>query len=174
MQTNEATVRRFLILRVFAVCAVVAVYLTGTAWAEDTSAPIDKVILFNTGDPAMNAAVGKARDTLPVFWKMFVAPDDGVDGFSLKLGISDGKMTEHFWCSEIQGNQDKSTCIIANEPQDVHTVTIGQTVDVDPAIISDWMYRKNGKIVGGQTIRVMITTMAPGEAEQYKAMMAEE
>ncbi len=174
MRIKEVMVRQFSGLRVFAVCAVLAVSLTGTARTEDTGTPPDKVILFDTEDPAMNAAIGKARASLAVFWKMFAAPEDGVDGFSLKLGISDGKMTEHFWCSDIEGDQQMATCVIANEPQDVHTVAMGQTVDVDPAIISDWMYRKNGKIVGGQTIRVMITTMAPDEAEQFKAMMAQE
>jgi uncharacterized protein YegJ (DUF2314 family) len=134
----------------------------------------DKVIIFDHVDPVMNAAIAKARDSLPAFWKVFAAPESGIEGFSLKLAISDGKMTEHFWCSDIEGNSERATCQIANEPQDVHTVTLGQTVDVDPAIISDWMYRKDGKIVGGQTIRVMVTKMEPDEAAQYKAMLADE
>ncbi len=139
-----------------------------TAYAED------RVVDFAENDPAMNAAIEKSRNSLPEFWKVFAAPPSNVNDFSLKLAITDGKATEHFWCGEIQGNADKASCVIANEAQSVFTVAIGDRVDVDPAIISDWMYRKDGKIVGGQTIRVIVTTLPPEEAAEYKAMLADE
>jgi uncharacterized protein YegJ (DUF2314 family) len=159
-------------LRLYAM--VIMVSLTAPVCAEDASGPKDRIIRFESDDPAMNDAIAKARSSLPDFWTMFAAPAAGVDDFSLKLAISDDTNTEHFWCSQIEGNQEKATCVIANEPQDVHVVAMGQTVDVDPEIISDWMFRKDGKIVGGQTIRVMVTTMEPADAAQYKALLADE
>jgi uncharacterized protein YegJ (DUF2314 family) len=134
----------------------------------------DKVVDFSKADPVMNAAIEKARGSLPQFWTMFAAPQSGIDDFSLKLAVTDEQGTEHFWCSEIEGNADKASCRIANEPQIVQNVAMGQRVDVDPAIISDWMYQKDGKIVGAQTLRVIVKTMPPEEAEQYKAMLADE
>lgn len=166
--------QRFASVLVFALSLLIAAALPGSVSGEEASAPRDDVILFDASDPAMNAAIKKARNTLPDFWTMFAAPAPDTSDFALKLGISDGKMVEHFWCSDIQGSARKATCAIANEPQNVFTVSNGQTVDVDPAIISDWMYRKNGKIVGGQTIRVMITKMGPEEAAQTRAMLADE
>ena len=146
----------------------------GSARSEEAVQPRDEVILFDANDPAMNAAIKKARGSLPDFWRKFAAPGPGMSDFSLKLGISDGKMVEHFWCSDIQGDKRKATCAIANVPRNVFTVSEGQTVDVDPAIISDWMYRRDGKIVGGQTIRVMVTKMNPEDAARTKAKLAEE
>lgn len=165
---------QFAKLHVLALFLAIAVLPLGPAYSEETASPRDAVILFDADDPTMNAAIEKARNSLPDFWKMFAAPSPGISDFSLKLGISDGKMVEHFWCSDIQGDAGKATCTIANEPQNVFTVSNGQTVVVDPAIISDWIYYKDGKIVGGQTIRVMVTRMEPEEAAQTKATLADE
>lgn len=161
-------------LRAAAFLALLVVAPCGASHGEEAVPPADKVILFNSSDPAMNAAIEKARDTLPGFWQLFATPAAGMSDFALKLGISDGKMVEHFWCTNIEGNAARSSCAIDNEPQGVFTVKKGQRVDVDPAIISDWLYWKNGKIVGGQTIRVMVTRMEPEEADQTRAMLSDE
>jgi uncharacterized protein YegJ (DUF2314 family) len=171
---REGDLPQFAKLCALALSLAIAVLPLGSAFSEESFSPRDAVILFDADDPAMNAAIERARNSLLVFWKMFGTPGPGISDFSLKLGISDGKMVEHFWCSDIQGNAGKATCAIANEPQNVFTVSNGQRIDVDPAIISDWMYRKDGKIVGGQTIRVMVTRMEPEEAAQTKAMLADE
>jgi uncharacterized protein YegJ (DUF2314 family) len=171
---REGDLQRFASVRILAFSLLIAPVLPGSVRSEEAGAPRDEVILFDADDPAMNAAIKKARNALPDFWKMFAAPGPDISDFALKLGISDGKMVEHFWCADIQGDAGKAKCAIANEPQNVFTVSNGQTIDVDAAIISDWMYRKNGKIVGGHTIRVMITRMGPEEAAQTRAMLADE
>jgi uncharacterized protein YegJ (DUF2314 family) len=134
----------------------------------------DKVINVATEDATMNAAIQKARDTLPNFWSKLADHAPNEEAFSLKLAISDGKLTEHFWCGDIRGSAAAANCAIANEPADVHTVKLGQRVEVDPAIISDWMYMQSGKIKGGQTIRALIPHMTPEEADTYRAMLADE
>lgn len=132
----------------------------------------DPVMNFSDDDPVMNAAITKARDTLPVFWAKRSAPAANEDGFTLKLGLTDGTQTEHFWCTDIIGNDVKSTCVINNEPASVFTVELGQRIDVDPAVISDWMYLRDGLIVGGQTIRVIANQLPEAEAAELKAMLA--
>ena len=47
-------------------------------------------------------------------------------------------------------------------------------IAVDPALISDWMYRLDGKIKGGETIRVIIPTLPEEEAAYYRSLLAEE
>jgi uncharacterized protein YegJ (DUF2314 family) len=148
--------------------------LVGFLFVASSAHAEDKIVDFAATDPVMNAAIEKARGSLPQFWTMFAAPQSGIGDFSLKLAITDGQGTEHFWCSEIEGNADKASCRISNDPQVVQTVAMGQRVEVDPAIISDWMYQKDGKIVGAQTLRVIVKTLPPEEAEQYKAMLADE
>jgi uncharacterized protein YegJ (DUF2314 family) len=122
----------------------------------------------------MNAAIAKARETLPVFWQHVMAGGPSESEHSLKLALSDGATIEHFWCGDLQGNSLAATCAIANEPEYVHTVRFGQRVEVDPSVISDWMYRRDGKIVGAETLRVIIPRLPKDEAEALSAMLATE
>jgi uncharacterized protein YegJ (DUF2314 family) len=52
-------------------------------------------------------------------------------------------------------------------------VNEGQRIDVDPKLISDWMYMLNGKIKGGETIRVIIPTLSKDEADYYRNLLAD-
>jgi uncharacterized protein YegJ (DUF2314 family) len=146
-------------------------YQRGSDAGADAS---DKVVQVSSDDPAMNAAIGKARETLPGFWAKLAKPGAGEAGFSLKLALEDAGQVEHFWCSDIRGDAAKASCVIANEPATVKTVKLGQRVDVAPARISDWMYQKDGKIKGGQSIRVLLATLPQAEADAYRALLADE
>lgn len=133
----------------------------------------DPTVMVSGDDPEMNAAISRARATLPGFWQKFAEHPANEKDFSVKLAISDGQLTEHFWCGPVEKNGDGYACAIANEPQDVKTVEYGQRMTIDPAIISDWMYMRDGKIVGGETIRVLLPRMNEDEAAQVKAMLAD-
>jgi uncharacterized protein YegJ (DUF2314 family) len=134
----------------------------------------DKVISVADDDKDMNNDILRARSSLPAFWDKFAKPESDEAGFAVKLWITDGKNTEHFWCGQLKGDATKASCAIDNEPQTVFTVKAGQRVKIDPAQISDWMYQKNGKIKGGQTIRALLPKLPEAEAAQYRAMLAEE
>ncbi|UXN68175.1 DUF2314 domain-containing protein (plasmid) [Devosia neptuniae] len=133
----------------------------------------DQVVDVPRDDAQMNAAMDKARAALPEFWARFADPAANEADFSLKLGISDNVGTEHFWCGEIEGDAKAATCVIANEPVNVHTVAYGERVAVDPEIISDWLYYRDGKIVGGETIRVLLPRLEKKEAAAMRALLAE-
>ena len=133
----------------------------------------DKVIDVANDDAAMNAAIEQARSSLPNFWSRFADPETNEDGFSLKLGITDSNGTEHFWCGEIEGSAKSATCVISNEPVYVHAVQYGERVAVDPEIISDWLYYRDGLIVGGETIRVLLPRLEKKEAAALRAQLAE-
>ncbi len=134
----------------------------------------EKTVLFSSGDPKMNAAIAKSRGSLDVFWNRFAAPANNEGGFALKIAISQGNITEHFWCGELVGDAEYSSCTIQNEAQDVTSVKLGQAINVDPDLISDWMYLRDGKIVGGQTIRVIAEILPKEEADFYRQMLAPE
>ena len=134
----------------------------------------DNVITFSEDDVAMNAAIAKARSSLPVFWKKYLTRQANEDGFALKIKIVDGQAIEHFWCNEITGDENMSTCVIANDPELVTTVAYGQEIQVNPDDISDWKFERNGKIIGGETIRVMIPKLSKQEADEIQAMMSDD
>ena len=138
-----------------------------------SSAQEDTVVEFADTDPEMNEAIARARATLPSFWARFSNPSSNEEGFLLKLAISDGDLTEHFWCSDIEGSSARATCVIANEPQEVHIVEYLQRIDVDPALISDWMYKRDGKIEGAETLRVIVTRLPAEEAAVYVELLSD-
>lgn len=150
----------------------IAVLVVGLALAAPVVAE-GEVMDFAKDDAEMNAAIETARATLPQFWSRLAAPAANEADFSLKLGISDAVGTEHFWCGEIEGDATGASCVIANTPVNVHVVAQGERVEVDPAIISDWMYYRDDKIVGGETIRVMIPHLDKKEAARMREMMAD-
>ncbi|EGF92828.1 hypothetical protein ABI_12660 [Asticcacaulis biprosthecium C19] len=132
----------------------------------------DPIVVVEEGDAAMNAAIAKARSTLPVFWAELADPKPNESDFALKIEISDGEAVEHFWCTDIVGDGKAARCAIGNDPQWVTNVKLGQVIDVKPDDISDWMYFRDGKIVGGQTIRALLPHLPPEEAEVYRNMLA--
>lgn len=145
------------LLAVLALLALAALPAAPVARAED------KVINFAEDDAEMNAAIQKARDSLPLFWQVFRDRPAEVTYFSLKVGISDGTTTEHFWTSDIELGEGVISAVIDNDPVMVKTVARGQRIAISEPDISDWMFVRNGKIVGGETLRVMLKQMTPEE-----------
>lgn len=128
--------------------------------------------MFRTDDPAMAAAIAKARGSLGAFWQMFEKPQPGVDGFALKVAIPYGPNAhEHFWLTNIDRESDRLVGTIDNEPQDARQVRRGQRYPFTEANVSDWMFRRNGKIVGAETLRVMLPRLPPDQAQRFRAML---
>ena len=140
----------------------------GPALAEDP------VIRVPDADPVMNAAIDKARNTLPAFWTRFASPAPDEHDFNLKLAITDANGTEHFWCVDIEGDAVAATCEIGNEPQLVESGSYGERVSVDFDIISDWMYFDGDKVRGGRTIRAMLSRMSAEDAAYYRSLLLDE
>jgi len=133
----------------------------------------DKVVNVEDDDPEMVAAIAKARSTLPQFWQVFDKPERGESKFSLKVKITDKKGTEHFWASEIERRDGKTMGTINNDPNIVASVKLGDRIEIPEADISDWLYMRDGKMVGNRTLVPLLKTMPAKEAEAYKKMMAE-
>lgn len=127
----------------------------------------DQTVLVPDDDSAMNAAIARAQASLPEFWQAFGQQAAGTSRFSLKVGITGNGITEHFWTRDIERSARGIHATIANEPAHVTTVTYGQRIRVNEADISDWMFYRNGKVVGGETIRVLLEGMSPQERAAY-------
>ena len=158
-----------------AFCVIVAVVAAGFAFRGSLFLPFkDQVIAVSADDQEMNAAIAKARSSLPKFWAHLSKPLADEDYFSLKLQLKDGSHSEHFWCDNIVGNENSATCIIGNDPETVKTVKLGDRVVVDRDKISDWMIRKHSKIFGGATIRPLLPKMDKSEAAALRATLSDE
>ena len=156
---------------------VVGVLILVSAFVVDIAvAPAfaeDPVIDVPREDAAMNAAMAKARAGLPAFWAALAHPAPDTERYSLKVAIKEGDKVEHFWTSDIERQGDRITAVIANEPDRITNVQMGQRINVPEGDISDWMYMRKGKIVGNQTLRVLLRYMPEDEAAKWKAMLEE-
>jgi uncharacterized protein YegJ (DUF2314 family) len=151
------------------ICAVAICVMAGQVTAQQ-----DNTVTVAGDNALMNAAIAKARASLPVFWEKFKSPSRRDKGFAVKVEITDGPGSEHFWCVEIKLDDNGATCSIGNQPAFVKSVVYGQRISIDTAKISDWMYYRDDRIVGGQTIRALIPSLSTAEAEYYQNLLAPE
>lgn len=133
----------------------------------------DPLIMVDDNDAEMNAAIAKARETLPKFWTAFDHPAAGQEHFNLKVKIADGKEGEFFWMENVEKKDGKIFGTIGNEAELVHNVKMGQRIEIPEADISDWFYMQDGKMVGNYTIRALFKHMPADEVAKYKAILAD-
>jgi uncharacterized protein YegJ (DUF2314 family) len=137
------------------------------AAAQDSS-----YIKIPNQDTEMEAAKAQARATLAQFWERLANPGVGEEGFALKVALPYGtNNTEHIWTKDVERKDGRITGVINNVPRDVKGVRIGQRIDIAEAQISDWMFMRNGKMVGNYTLRPLLKRMPAKDAARYRAML---
>ena len=140
--------------------------------ATGTGTPRDPVVNIETADSEMASAIAKARATLPEFWTKLEQPGAGESDFSLKVAIEgrNASEVEHFWLTGISRKDGEITGTISNDPSTVKTVRRGQIYVVNPDKISDWLYKRNGKMVGNETMRPLLKRLPAQQAASYREM----
>lgn len=128
------------------------------------------VIDFSKTDPAMESAKAKARASIETFWTAYAAPRANETGFALKVGFpTHGTSTEHIWISDVKrAGAGRYTGRFANQPRDLEGKQAGDAVEFSESQISDWMFLRDGKWVGAETVRPMIARMPKEMAAQYR------
>jgi uncharacterized protein YegJ (DUF2314 family) len=146
---------------------------TGNVWAQDRSQDRSPVIDVNSGNPEMNAAIAKARATLPAFWASYDAPKPSETGHSLKARFPKrGSGNEHIWMADVKKIGDgRYSGRFANVPRDLPGKKAGDMAEFKEADISDWMFMRNDKIVGGETIKPLLKSMPKADADALRARM---
>jgi hypothetical protein len=96
-----------------------------SAVAQDRSPIVD----LSPADAEMNAAIAKARATLPAFWASYEAPKPSEDGHSLKVSFPKPRSgNEHIWMAEVKKLPDgRYSGRFANQPRDLPGKRIGDT-----------------------------------------------
>ena len=160
--------------------------LAGLAFGQAPAFPdgVDPFPLVRKGEPARSAAFTRAAATLGVFLAAWRHPSSGATGFAVKLGLADAQdstgftlvrpdseataFVEWFWCGELQGDGERFTARIHNEPDSLRNVRYGQVVRFTQADIGDWMYWRDGKIVGNATECPALAHASMQERRQMK------
>jgi len=154
------------LLRTFSVACLVILVACGNAQN-------DEAIAISAEDPEMMVAISQARATLPDFWNIFKSPSKGESDFALKVRIEDANGAEHIWVTEIQRENEKIVGVISNVPNVVETVSFGERVEVPERNVSDWLYVRDGSMVGNFTARPLLRDMSEGELRQVTIVVAD-
>ncbi|MER8376436.1 DUF2314 domain-containing protein [Mesorhizobium sp. M1406] len=137
----------------------------GSAGAQGADPGDDKTVIFTPDDPEMAAATAQALASLDDFLALSEAPPSGTDRFKLKFKVRDGKVSEHFWVIPFRRTETGFVGILANQPEAVHNVVLGQNIEFTRGDISDWGYTRGGHQVGSFTVCVMFKKMSKEEAD---------
>jgi uncharacterized protein YegJ (DUF2314 family) len=129
------------------------------------------MISVTADDSAMNAAIERARASLPAFRAALASHPAGSDGFAVKVALSYGKDggEEHIWLVDPSLAANTVSGIVNNEPVHATHLKLGQRLTAPVADVSDWMYAQHGVLKGGETIRVLVSRMSPEERKDFVA-----
>ncbi len=118
-------------------------------------------------DPQMNRAILKSRKTVDVFIAALKSPKLGQENFSVKKPFKEGEITEHMWLSDLSFDGRKFKGRVANDPIDVKNVKLGDVATVGKTEISDWNFSDNGKLIGGESIRLLYSRLSAPEKKEF-------
>ena len=130
------------------------------------------VVTVAANDKGMASARVSALSTFDQFWSRVSSDRNGLDAISIKVAVPHANGSEHLWMTGCRSDDaQKFDCVVSNEPVDV-ALSLGSRYQFARSSISDWMYRQNGKIHGGYSIRELLPTMPADQAATMNAMLA--
>ena len=123
-------------------------------------------------DAEMNAAIAHARDTLPTFWASYDAPKPTEYGHCLKVRFAGDGYVEHIWMADVEKLPDGNySGRFSNEPDNLPGKQMLHQAEFEQADITDWMFMRNDKIVGMETIKPLFKSMPKKDADAMRARM---
>ncbi len=151
--------------------------MAGCATQEEAPHPLGRAVFRPPGDTnvydvadddvQMAHATQRARKTVGQFIQALQNPAQGDRDFAVKkLFVKDGE-AEHIWLRDIHFTGNRFVGLVDNKPIHIAGLKVGTKVSVNPDEISDWLYVHDGKLVGGYTVRVLVTELSPAEKEAF-------
>lgn len=134
----------------------------------------EPIAWFEGEDKEMLEAIHLAQSNFPVFLKaieeesrrIIPAFEDALVKYAFPTTKNKVKV-EHMFLSNIQIKVNCLSGVITSDPMYTDAVKAGQTVEIEPSRISDWLYVINGAGTGGYTFKVMYSRFSEREKEMY-------
>ncbi len=111
----------------------------------------------------------EARQTLDDFKLAYSMKDTTTTNFMLqeKFEIPNAKAKEGIWIGNIFTVNDTLKGVVNSQPQYTKLVKLNDTVTIDESKISDWMYYKADKMIGGYTIKYIRSKLSDAEKVEF-------
>jgi uncharacterized protein YegJ (DUF2314 family) len=141
---------------------------TGQTAGRETTKPGPRgYAKVSDDDKQMDRAVENAQRTLGFFMAALHAKKNGDTVFEIKKGFIDGDKVEHLWIRRVTYDGKNFHGEIDNRPREVNNAHLGQRVTVAPQAVTDWMFLKDGKLIGGYTTRVLYARLSPEDKAEF-------
>jgi uncharacterized protein YegJ (DUF2314 family) len=151
-------------------CAL-SVALVAASGCAETAREFDgktRLLRTDAGDDAMNAAVERARATVPELVGRLEHAPPGLTYLGVKVRLGGpGDVREHIWLYDVTYTGGMITGKLIGDAQMFPKFRAGDMVRVEPREISDWMTVEDGRACGGFTSRIMVAEMNVGERAAY-------
>lgn len=118
----------------------------------------------------LGKAIETARRTLPQFWERLAANEPHETGYALKIVTADQFGSEHLWVSRLHARDRRLFGYVDTAPRRVRSIRTGHELEIRTESIVDWMYFRNGRMVGNHTGRVLLRYLPPAEAEKLRQL----
>jgi uncharacterized protein YegJ (DUF2314 family) len=112
------------------------------------------------GHPDMAEAIATARATLPDFRRLLQTPGPAMKDFAIKAKFPVSGGSEHCWVDHLEQHGVGFVGKLANQPDGVHGLRLGSTVDITEEMITDWAYSDAGVYCGHFTTKVLLPRMS--------------
>jgi uncharacterized protein YegJ (DUF2314 family) len=139
-------------------------------WVLNAAVRDSSIVSVRSEDEEMEQAIANARATLPNVIERFIAGE--LQAFTVKVRVSDGQNSEHFWLSNTEYNNGVFVGTIEAQAQRVSGITEGQVYEAPIEAVTDWMHLRGGQMHGNYTLRVLLPKMPQEEARKYAAHLA--
>ncbi len=129
------------------------------------------VVDASDDDPKMKEAVAEAHKTWAQFVAAFKKQAKNTESFGVKFPFDtpDKDRKEFMWVQVTKISDDLVMGTLANEPVLAQDIKLGDKVQKKVSEMSDWMYYKDGEIVGGFSVKVLMEQQAARESGDAKA-----
>ena len=147
----------------------------GLAPISATAQPDDGLVYSHDGGAAVDAAIVKARESLPIFWRKFDARQHApaYDAFMLKVKLPAKKIeTEAIWVDVVSRKGEQIEGVVTEDAVYIPGLKAGSRIKVDPASVIDWSYNKNNKVYGQFTTRALMDDATPAQRAEALAALA--
>lgn len=138
-----------------------------TAGAAKIAGPPDYEDV-NENDKEMDRAVAKARESLGFFLAALKANKADSRDFEVKKCCVAGDNVEHVWVRDVSWDGKVFHGRVDSQPLAVTNLRLGQEITVTPEDLTDWMFVKDDKLMGGFTTRVLYRRLSPEEKAQFR------
>ncbi len=123
-------------------------------------------------DEEVNNAIDLARKNLKEFDSAFKIRSYDAGTIALKIKFPTKIGYEHIWVTQIHSKLGSYNGVIDNLPENAKDVKLGNRIKIDKDDITDWMFGRNGKLVGGYTLRAFRNRLTKHEKKDFDAQFS--